>query len=321
MSTTGVSYPVNSTAFDLIDNEAESPDLFYRKGQYYISASNTCGYCNSSIGLLYRSSSIKGPWTRQILSGDSCGGQVEGVLPLTHPGGKKTFLWHSTSVPGGPRTGFGGHIFQPLIFNKDGSVQDLVCDANAKFPVSFTEGTTPVTTGSLLTSAGDASPADAAYNYVCDSDQWDLYQLWTASKTGTIKSVSVNVARGVQTVPLSLTVFNGLSSYSDIVAPSFTWKALGSASYTPGNLTYVFDKATVQLTAPVSVKKGDILGLAITGADYSPYCHLEFDNTGMSQYKLFQRGAGQNSWRGLTGKTSVVYERIGKSVKFEADYA
>jgi hypothetical protein len=34
--------------------------------------------------------------------------------------------------------------------------------------------------------------------------------------------------------------------------------------------------------------------------------------------KLLVQGAGQNSWRGLNGKTSVVYERPGKAVKFFA---
>lgn len=93
------SYPVRTPAFDLIDDEAESPDLFYRNGLYYVSAATTCGNCNGSIGLLYRSKSIEGPWTRQIISGDSCMGQVEGVLPLNDPKtGETTFVWHSTSV-------------------------------------------------------------------------------------------------------------------------------------------------------------------------------------------------------------------------------
>jgi hypothetical protein len=34
--------------------------------------------------------------------------------------------------------------------------------------------------------------------------------------------------------------------------------------------------------------------------------------------KLFAQGSGQNSWRGIDGKTSVVYERIGKGIKFFA---
>lgn len=160
-NTTRVSYPVKSEAFDLIDQQAESPDLFMRNGLYYVAASNTCGYCNGSIGLMYRSKSIQGPWTRQILAGYSCNGQVEGVLPLPDPQtGEVTYVWHSTSVPGGPRTGWGGHIFQPLKFNADGSVEDLDCQADATFDIPFALGTGAVSQG-VATSAGQATPADA----------------------------------------------------------------------------------------------------------------------------------------------------------------
>ena len=51
LNTTGVPYNVTSLAIDLIDQEAESPDLFMRNGTFYVSASNTCGYCTFS-GLL-----------------------------------------------------------------------------------------------------------------------------------------------------------------------------------------------------------------------------------------------------------------------------
>ena len=165
LNTTRVSYPVTSAAFDLIDQEAESPDIFTRNGYYYVSASNTCGYCNGSIGLLYRSKSIQGPWTRQIIAGYSCEGQVEGVLPLTDPkSGSVTDVWHSTSVPGGPRTGFGGHIFQPLRFNNDGSVQDLDCSTQAKFSVNFERGQGAVASGAATVKA-DGTPRFAAVSH------------------------------------------------------------------------------------------------------------------------------------------------------------
>lgn len=47
LNTTQVSYNVTSAAIDLIDQEAESPDWFMRNGMFYVSASNTCGYCES----------------------------------------------------------------------------------------------------------------------------------------------------------------------------------------------------------------------------------------------------------------------------------
>ena len=47
LNTTQVSYNITSAAMDLIDQEAEAPDLFIRNGIFYVSASNTCGYCKS----------------------------------------------------------------------------------------------------------------------------------------------------------------------------------------------------------------------------------------------------------------------------------
>jgi hypothetical protein len=47
LNTTQISYNVTSAAFDLIDQETESPDLFVRNGTFYVTASNTCGYCES----------------------------------------------------------------------------------------------------------------------------------------------------------------------------------------------------------------------------------------------------------------------------------
>jgi len=322
MNTTRVSWPVVSTANDLIDNEAESPDVFKVGNTWYVAASNTCGYCNGSIALLYRSNSIQGPWTRQILEGYSCNGQVEGVLPLTNPStGAVTNIWHSTSVPGGPRTGFGGHIFQPLTFNSDGSAKNLDCSTTATFPVTFTKGNGTAAAGNA-TKAVDATPALAVYNPICDSDAFILYQTWTASKAGTLKSVSLNIARGSQTVPLALTVFK-IGSLNDMFVPEVKWTALGTASFNANQTTYVFDTVTVAVTSNATVAKGELLGLSISGADYSPWCHLEFSTQGQGcdGYKLYQQGNGQYSWRGLQGKNPPVYERQGKSVKFFATYA
>lgn len=84
----------------------------------------------------------------------------------------------------------------------------------------------------------------------------------------------------------------------------------------------MFDTISVAVTKNATVNEGDSLGFAISGEDYTPWCHLEFNtcNTTASDYQLFQQGIGQNSWRGLQGKTSVVYERVGKSIKFFATY-
>lgn len=216
MNTTLVSYPVTSNLSDLIDNETESPDIFKRGKYFYVAASNTCAYCNGSIGLLYKSESFMGPWTRQIIAGYSCNGQVEGVLQLQNPStGDVTEVWHSTSVPGGIRVGWGGHIFQPLVFDAAGDAADLNCSPSASFTVDFTEGTG---TAPAVNTSRDSTPALAVYSPVCDSDQFVLYQTWKAAKSGTLKSVSINVASATQTVPLAVTLFK-FSNTTSLVSP------------------------------------------------------------------------------------------------------
>lgn len=87
----------------------------------------------------------------------------------------------------------------------------------------------------------------------------------------------------------------------------------------------MFDTTSVPITSNATVQEGDLLGLAISrpsrgGQDYAPYCHLEYDIEAGETSVLYQRGAAQNSWRGLKGDRSPVYERKGKSVKFFASY-
>jgi hypothetical protein len=74
-----------------------------------------------------------------------------------------------------------------------------------------------------------------------------------------------------------------------------------------------------------TVQVGDQLGFSISGPDFAPYCHLEYNTKmypggvrGHDPGKLFVQGTGQNSWRGMDGKTSVIYEREGKGIKFFA---
>jgi len=321
-NTTLVSYPVSGgeAPLDLIDEEPESPDLFHRNGYWYIAASNTCGYCNGTLGLIYRSKSIQGPWTRQIISGYSCNGQVEGVLTITEPRTQQsTYIWHSTSVPGGPRVGFSGHIFQPLQFNGDGSVQDLNCAADASYNVNVPQGSGTIEAG-VATTATDASPALAAYSAVCDSDLFTLYQTWTASKSGTLTEVAVNIAAipAQQLVPLTMNVFR-FSSLAALVLPNYKYELLSSRSFNASELSYVFNTTSVMDLTGTAVAQGDHLGFSIAGPDFAPYCHLEYDvGSGASGMVLLVQGQGQNSWRGTDGKTSPVYERVGKGVKFFA---
>lgn len=220
LNTTQTSTNVTSAGFDLVDQEAESPDLFVRNGIYYIVASNTCGFCAGSIGVVYRSESLDGPWERDIVSAYTCGSQVEGVLALTDPvTNETTYVWHATSVPGGPRVSFSGHFFQPLRFNEDGSVQDLDCTPDAQFTVPLALGAGDSDSGPLTTAA-DLSPRFADYSPVCDTDTFQsVIQTWTNSKSGTLSSVSVNLAAGGQATGIMVKVFR-FSNVTDLLAPS-----------------------------------------------------------------------------------------------------
>lgn len=188
------------------------------------------------------------------------------------------------------------------------------CNTDAQFSVAFTPGIGASAVGNATTSA-DASPPNAMYSPVCDSDQWTLFQTWTASKSGTLRQVSVNIAASYQKSPLILNVFK-FSNLSALESPQYRWTELGNATYNATALSYVFNTSSVFLEAPV--QKGDKLGVEISGSDFAPYCHLEYDVPATSDLVLLQQGAGQNSWRGLDGKKSVIYQRVGKAVKFFA---
>ncbi|KAI3399609.1 hypothetical protein diail_6248 [Diaporthe ilicicola] len=329
LNTTQTSTNVTSAEFDLVDQEAESPDLFFRNGIYYVVGSNTCGFCAGSIGVVYRSASIDGPWERDIVSAYTCGSQVEGVLALTDPvTNETTYVWHATSVPGGPRISFSGHFFQPLQFNDDGSVRDLDCTPGAQFTVPLTLGDGNPDSGALTTAA-DLSPRFADYRPVCDSDIFQaVIQTWTNSKAGTLNSVSVNIAAGGQATGFFVQVFR-FSNVTDLQSPSYKFEELGSATFNASQIGTSFKAMSVPLNATVS--QGDQLGFyigesAAASAQGSPnllpYCHLEYNigapngsETPAGQV-AFQQGGGQNSFRGLDGRISPIQERSGKGIKF-----
>lgn len=177
-------------------------------------------------------------------------------------------------------------------------MQDLNCALDAKFTVDFTRGSGPTAEGVAMT-AIDGSPQLAGHYPVCDSDLFTLIQTWRSSASGILTQVPVNIARSVQTVPLMLNVFK-LSSLSDLVSLEYKCTLLGTASYNASDLSYVFNATSVYTN--ITVTKGDWLGLSIAGADFAPYCHLEYDVGSEGDGKvLLQQGAGQNSWRGLQG--------------------
>jgi hypothetical protein len=56
------------------------------------------------------------------------------------------------------------------------------------------------------------------YHAVCDSDLFTVYQTWISAKAGTLKEVSVNIAKAYQRMPLVVRVFK-FTNYEDLVRP------------------------------------------------------------------------------------------------------
>jgi hypothetical protein len=331
MNLTGTTFNIASPLNDLIDNQLESPDIFVRNNTFYIATSNSCALCSGSIGVILRSQAIQGPWQRNIISGHSCGGQLEGILTLIDPvTSAPSYVWHSSTVPGGSRTAWAGHIFQPLRFNVDGSVQDLNCSDDAIFTVPFTPGVGPAHAGRAVI-ASDASPRFAVYEPVCDSDRFSmLYQTWAASKSGTLTEVAVNLAQGNQPNQFQVTVFK-FSTVEELLSPGHKYTVLGQSIISASNMSYTFNTTSVLLNA--TVNKGDMLGFSIgefsssfsftTGGNFMPYCHLEYNTTASNttQMVLVQQGSGQTSPRGLSADgrpVPPVEVRSGRGIKFLA---
>lgn len=91
LGTTGEVFRITSAEDDEVDRTAESPDIFERNGLFYVTAFNTCGFCNGSLAVVYRSDNISGPWTRQVISERTCGGQIGSVTTI-ESGDETTYL-------------------------------------------------------------------------------------------------------------------------------------------------------------------------------------------------------------------------------------
>lgn len=315
-NTTGTVSHILSPSKDLVDYEAESPDIFKRGDYFYISASNTCGFCTGTLLIIYRSTSIAGPWTRQIISADTCGGQTTGVLTLPSPNNGSAVYLHqadlfSTAPITGTRTAAHAHNFQPLSFNADGSITDLNCSPNAKF-------TTPIIPGKTSYSglnATDGSGELEAYKPTCNLPAHQLYQTWTSSKSGTLKKVGINIASAAPTSNLTLTLFR-YPNNSALISPHFVWETLSTTSIPPSELSQAFEVVTISSNATVA--KGDRLGLAVVSGGRSgsltPLCVLMKEGQGMfeagtvpgGERNLFGNGVGQVSFRGAKGDVSPV---------------
>lgn len=324
-NTTGPAYHVVSSAADLVDFEAESPDIFKRGDYFYISASNTCGFCTGTLLIFYRSKTLAGPWARQIISGDTCGGQSTGVLTLPSPiAGASTSYLHvadlfATAPLTGTRTAAHGHQIQLLNFNVDGSLQNLDCTPTKSVEVTLIPGSNVPSAG-LATNATDGSGA-FAYSPSCNLPQYQLYQTWTSSKTGMLSEVGVNLAGDFPTGNTTITIFR-YQNNTNFFTPHYVWETLATYNAIPADVSQAFEVVRVPINA--AVKFGDRLGMALVTTSVTPLCTLVTNSTQMvfdvttNARTLFANGPGQVSLRGITGNTPPVVVLPGQELKWYA---
>jgi hypothetical protein len=322
-NTTGTPSHVTSAAGDLVDFEAESPDIFKRGNYYYISVSNTCGFCTGTILVIYRSTSPTGPWTRQIISADTCGGQSTGVLTLSSPNSpsnQASYLHQAdlfrTAPLTGTRTAAHGHQFQVLTFNPDGSIQDLDCSTSKSVTIPIVKGNVVNDTGLAVTATDGSGQPNVVYTPDCLLPSYNLYQTWTSSKTGNLVGVGLNVAADNPTGNLSITVFRHQND-TDLQMPRYVWDTLATIEVTPQEISQAFE--VVRVPVEVEVKAGDKLGIALVSSSATSMCLLVTGGqSGVAgidssshvatavRSTLFAIGVNQVSLRGPDGKTSPV---------------
>ena len=314
---------VISAAADLVDYEAESPDIFKRGDFYYITASNTCGFCTGTLLVVYRSKSISGPWTRQIISADTCGGQSTGVLTLQSSNGAATNYLHQadlvrTAPLTGTRMAAHGHQFQVLNFNPDGSIQNLDCSDQKAVTVQITAGATSNSTGLAVTATDGSGQPNVGYGGECLLPTYQIYQTFVSSKSGSLTEVGVNVAGDSPTGNLSVTVFR-YQNDTNFYTPRYVWDTLASVEFTPSEISQAFEVVRVPVSAAVA--KGDKLGIALVSASVTPMCvlvtggdgrdriaarGLDSNGGGSSGRTIFAIGANQVSFRGPQGKAPPI---------------
>ena len=322
LNTTGAAYHVLTNS-DLVDMEAESPDIFKRGDYFYVTASNTCGFCTGTLLVVYRSKNISGPWTRQIISDDTCGGQTTGVLTLpAQYGGSASYIHTAdlfrTAPLTGTRTAAHGHQLQRLEFNTDGSLKDLDCSLSKSVTVSVAQGTgVPDSKMGRAVSATDGSGETGSYSVSCNLLSQQLYQTWKSSKSGSLTEVGVNIAGLAPTGNLTITIFR-YDNDTNFFTPRYIWDTLTTFQLPPANVS----EALVVVRVPVekAVKRGDRLGIALVSASVTPMCTLIKDagKTACDYGRtLFANGPGQVSLRGKDGKTPPV-QALKQEIKWYA---
>lgn len=330
----GNTFPVLQNTTQIIDGQVESPDLIKRGEFFYMIGSSTCAFCNGTLTLAYRSTSVQGPWTLQVVdSGDTCGGQAMGVMTLPPPPGETfpTIVYSadafSTSPPGADFVSGAGHSIWSLNFAADGSILPIDCSPDATFTIQAPMGDPAVTPiDGLATLATDGSGNFANYRSESGWPAASFFQTWTSSKTGTLTELGINLAANNPNANMTVVTFR----YPDeaaLLAPFFKWEELGRRE-----LNFATDVTTrhkvVRVPVGAPVNQGDrlgfglIVGSPLAGTGSSPWSYLITDLEGrVTDHVLYALIRGRVSVRVTPegGFVSPVVRQEGRELKWWAN--
>ncbi|KAF2671324.1 hypothetical protein BT63DRAFT_453725 [Microthyrium microscopicum] len=260
--TTGPYSLITTAAKDQVDRSTEAADLFERDGTFYWTGSATCGNCNDGIMIVYRTRDLRnGPWTRQIISGDTCGGQSAGVLVASNSAGEKTYIHSADLWRGDGSIMLHGKNLQPLEFNADGSVKKLNCDPEASWKFSVRKGDGPQNSGKSVLFTDRSDPLQN-YTYTCDLYINNVYQTWQSSKAGLLTEVGINMGALNTTTPFQIGLYT-YNSNKDFLTPSVRFNNLYNRTLAWSEVPVGAGLVTIQPN--VTVSAGQKLALFITG--------------------------------------------------------
>ena len=250
-------------------------------------------------------------------------------------------LFRSAPITGS-RTAAHGHQFQVLQFGVDGRLLDLDCSASKRVTIDIAEGVLQDSTTGNTSTDNSPHPESTPYTPACILPTYQLYQTFAPSKSGSLKSIGVNVASLGPVVTgeegnLTITVFR-YKNNTNFYTPFYVWETLATLSIPPSEISQSFEVLDLSVNQPIT--SGEKLGIALVSAAVSPLCVMvtapiiaargsegawkvgnfggeKVDGTGElvlkigggvveGERELFAIGLNQVSLRGSAGTTSPV---------------
>jgi hypothetical protein len=203
-----------------------------------------------------------------------------------------------------------GHAFWAFNFDHDGSIKKIDCSPGASHGLTAPLGKIQTPRG-IATQATDGSGNNGDYWSESGYPEAFFYQTWTASKSGNLTEIGVNLAASADNVQLTVTVFR-YKDEKQFLSPFFKWETL--AAITVGtNVTKISAAFKVQrISVGKRVKSGDRLAFALapgggaSGPSNLPIGYLMHDMTGIkTDHVLYGLARTHVSPSGLDLKSPV----------------